>query len=319
VALIDRLPPVRGRLLAREGLAPFTWFRVGGPAEALFLPADEDDLAAFLAAAPGDIPVTALGVGSNVIVRDGGVEGVVVRLAGRGFAGMTAHADGTLRVGAGALDARVAEAAADAGFEGLEFLVGIPGAIGGALIMNAGCYECEIKDVLVEARGVDRAGQRVVFRPAAGDVAFSYRHSTFPANVILTEAVLAGRPGGARETIRARMDAFKARREASQPIREKTGGSTFANPDPPGAPDQRKAWALIDAAGQRGRRRGGAQVSEKHCNFLINTGDATAADIEGLGEDVRAAVKAASGVDLRWEIKRIGRATPATSSKAERD
>lgn len=297
---------VRGRLLRQEALAPFTWFRVGGPADMLFLPADVDDLAAFLAAAPLTTPVMALGVGSNVIVRDGGIEGVVVRLAGKAFAGVEDLGSGRLRVGAGALDARVAEAAAELGYGGLAFLVGIPGTIGGALRMNAGCYDREIKDVLMSAHGLDRAG-----RPCAFDAAqagFGYRHAAFPDDVIFTHAVLQGEPGQPPEVIRAQMAAFRAQREAAQPIREKTGGSTFANPDPPGTPNQRKAWQLIDAAGLRGARLGGAQVSEKHCNFLINADTATAADIEALGEHVRARVLAHSGVALRWEIKRIGRA-----------
>jgi UDP-N-acetylmuramate dehydrogenase len=303
--LISRLPPVRGRLMANERLAPFTWFRVGGPADVLFVPADEADLVAFLAALDPAMPVTVIGVGSNLIVRDGGVEGVVIRLAGRAFAAIEDQGGGYLRVGAGALDAKVAEAAALLEIAGLEFLVGIPGTIGGALAMNAGCYGREIKDVFVSAHGVTRRGAPVTFGPA--EAGFGYRHSGFPADVIFTHAVLRGTGHADKDTLQARMDEHRARREAAQPIREKTGGSTFANPDPPGAPNQRRAWELIDAAGLRGHRRGGAQVSDKHCNFLINTGAATAADIEGLGEEVRSAVKAASGVELRWEIKRIGR------------
>jgi UDP-N-acetylmuramate dehydrogenase len=299
------LPPARGRVLADETLAPFTWFRVGGPAQALFLPADSEDLAAFLSQLDASIAVTVIGVGSNLIIRDGGIDGVVVRLAGKAFAGVRDLGGGRLEVGAGALDAKVAEAAAALGYGGLEFLVGIPGTIGGALRMNAGCYDREINDVLVSAHGVDRAGRAVGF--SAAEAGFSYRHSAFPDDVIFTHAVVQGEPGGDYSAIRAQMDAFRARREAAQPIREKTGGSTFANPDPPGTPNQRRAWAVIDAAGLRGRRRGGAQVSEKHCNFLINLGEATAADIEGLGEEVQAAVKAHSGIDLRWEIKRIGK------------
>jgi UDP-N-acetylmuramate dehydrogenase len=298
------LPPVRGRLLRDEALAPFTWFRVGGAAEALFLPADEADLAAFLAALPAQIPVTVLGVGSNVIVRDGGVAGVVVRLAGRAFSGVTALEGERLELGAGLLDSKAADAAAELNLTGLEFLVGVPGTIGGALRMNAGCYDREIKDILVSATGIDRTGRTVDFTPA--EAGFGYRHSAFPEHVILTRCVVQGAPGAA-EDIRALMASYRARREAAQPIREKTGGSTFANPDPPGTPNQRKAWELIDRAGQRGRMIGGAQVSEKHCNFLINRGSATAAEIEDLGEAVRAAVKAESGVELRWEIKRIGR------------
>lgn len=300
--LIDRLPPVRGRLVANEALAPFTWFRVGGPADVLFLPKDEADLAAFLAATPVDIPVTVLGAASNVIVRDGGIEGVVVRLTppfGR------IAADGLrITAGAAALDARVSEAAAKAGVAGLEFFSGVPGTIGGALRMNAGCYGRETKDVLVSATALDRQGRRVTLGLA--DFGFSYRHTEAPEDLIFIEATFAGEAGDPA-TISDAINALKARRETTQPIREKTGGSTFANPDPPGAPNQRSAWKLVDAAGMRGARRGGAQVSELHCNFLLNTGDATAADIEGLGEDVRAAVLATSGVALRWEIRCIGR------------
>lgn len=299
---MDRLPPVRGKLVAGEALGPFTWFRVGGAADALFLPHDEADLADFLAATPADIPVTVLGAGSNVIVRDGGIEGVVVRL-GAAF-GRVEIEDKAVRAGAGALDARASVAAARAGLAGLEFFSGVPGTIGGALRMNAGCYDRETKDVLISARALDREGRRVELSLA--DFGFSYRHSDTPADLIFTEATFRGEPD-APAAIEARIEALKARREASQPIREKTGGSTFANPDPPGAPNQRRAWKLIDEAGFRGARRGGAQVSEQHCNFLINTGEATAADLEGLGEDVRREVRAKSGVDLRWEIKRIGR------------
>lgn len=307
---LDRLPPVRGKILPNETLAPFTWFRVGGPADALFLPKDEADLAEFLSRLDPIIPVIVLGAASNVIVRDGGIAGVVVRL-GPAFGRVTT--DG-LRVtaGAAALDARVSIAAANAGIAGLEFFSGVPGTIGGALRMNAGCYGRETKDVLVEAYALDRSGRKVTLRNA--DFHFSYRHTEASEDLIFTEAVFEGvrdEPGAIIE----RIEALKARRETSQPIREKTGGSTFANPDPPGTPNQRSSWKLIDEAGMRGARRGGAQVSELHCNFLLNLGDATAADIEGLGEDVRAAVKSKSGVDLRWEIKRIGR--PAVDATSE--
>jgi UDP-N-acetylmuramate dehydrogenase len=299
---LDRLPPVRGKLLADEQLAPFTWFRVGGPADALFLPKDEDDLAEFLAKLDPLIPVTVLGAASNVIVRDGGIAGVVVRL-GPAFGRITT--DG-LRVtaGAAALDARVSVAAANAGIAGLEFFSGVPGTIGGALRMNAGCYGAETKDVLVEARALNSRGERVVLSNA--DFHFTYRHTEADEELIFVEAIFAGR-ADEPAAILERIEALKARRETTQPIREKTGGSTFANPDPPGTPNQRSSWKLVDEAGMRGAKRGGAQVSELHCNFLLNLGDATAADIEGLGEDVRAAVKAKSGVELRWEIKRIGR------------
>jgi UDP-N-acetylmuramate dehydrogenase len=307
---IDRLPPVRGKLLADEQLAPFTWFRVGGPADALFLPKDEDDLADFLKSLDPVIPVTILGAASNVIVRDGGIAGVVIRL-GPAFGKVST--DG-LRVTAGsaALDGRVSVAAANAGIAGLEFFSGVPGTIGGALRMNAGCYGSETKDVLIEARALDRQGNRVVLKNA--DFHFTYRHTEAPEDLIFVEAVFEG-TRDEPAAILERIDALKARRETTQPIREKTGGSTFANPDPPGTPNQRSSWKLIDAAGMRGAKRGGAQVSELHCNFLLNLGEATAADIEALGEDVRAAVKANSGVELRWEIKRLGR--PAIDAMAE--
>ena len=309
-AFLDRLPPVRGKLLADEPLAPYSWFRVGGPADALFLPKDEDDIADFLSRLDPIIPVTVLGAASNVIVRDGGIAGVVIRL-GPAFGKVAA--DG-LRVtaGAAALDARVSILAANAGIAGLEFFSGVPGTIGGALRMNAGCYGRETKDVLVEARALTRDGRRVTLSNA--DFHFSYRHTEAPDDLIFLDALFEG-VKDEPAAILARIQTLKARRETTQPIREKTGGSTFANPDPPGTPNQRSSWKLIDEAGMRGARRGGAQVSELHCNFLLNTGDATAADLEGLGEDVRAAVKAKSGVDLRWEIKRIGR--PAVDATVE--
>jgi UDP-N-acetylmuramate dehydrogenase len=302
IQLIERMPPVRGKLLAGEKLAPFTWFRVGGPADVLFLPADERDLAEFLASLDDDIPVTVFGAASNIIVRDGGIEGVVIKLT-PAFGKISVEGM-QVRAGAAALDGRVSVAAANAGIAGLEFFSGVPGSIGGALRMNAGCYDSETKDVLVEAVALDRKGRRVTLSLA--DFGYSYRHSDAPHDLIFIEALFEGKPDDPA-AILARIDALKARREESQPIRDKTGGSTFANPDPPGTPNQRRSWKLVDEAGMRGARRGGAQVSEKHCNFLINTGDANAADIEGLGEDVRAAVKAKSGVDLRWEILRIGR------------
>lgn len=298
----EKLPPVRGQLLFGENLAPFTWFRVGGAAEVLFLPTDEDDLSEFLKALDPNVPVTVLGAASNVIIRDGGVAGVVIRL-GPAFGKITT--DGLrLTAGAAALDMRVSLAAANAGIAGLEFFSGVPGTIGGALRMNAGCYGRETKDILVEARAVNRKGERVQLRNA--DFGFSYRHTEASEDLIFVEAVFQGTqdtPGAIHE----RIDGLKRRRETTQPIREKTGGSTFANPDPPGTVNQRSAWKLIDAAGMRGARRGDAEVSQLHCNFLINRGHATAADIEGLGEDVRAAVKRHTGVNLRWEIRRIGR------------
>ncbi|MCK0198226.1 UDP-N-acetylmuramate dehydrogenase [Ancylobacter sp. 6x-1] len=294
--LAARVPGLRGRLAANEPLAPLTWFRVGGPAQVLFSPADEADLAAFLAALPEEIPVTVIGLGSNLILRDGGVPGVVIRL-GRGFNAIAMEEGHRIRVGTAVPDMRLAKAAADAGIDGLAFYRGIPGGIGGALTMNAGAHHGETKDVLIEARAVDRQGRVHVLSNA--DFGFSYRHSGAPAGLIFTQALYQGRPG---ETgaILAEMDRITAAREAAQPIREKTGGSTFKNP--PGD----KAWQLIDAAGCRGLRLGGAQVSQMHCNFLINTGDASAADIEELGEEVRRRVKAASGVELQWEIRRIG-------------
>jgi len=312
MSLIDRLPPVRGKLIADEAIAPFTWFRVGGPADALFLPADEEDLAAFLAATPVDIPVTVLGAASNTIVRDGGIAGVVVRLAGR-YWGEVQKVDAMkLFARAGALDMMVAKRAATEGIAGLEFLSGIPGSMGGAVPTNAGCYDRELKDALIHLEGFNRRGEKVRMQGLLVDeglpqLHMEYRHTDLPDDIIVTGLLLSGAGVEAPDAITARMDALKARRETTQPIREKTGGSTFANPDPPGTPNQRRAWKLVDEAGMRGHRRGGAQVNELHCNFLINTGDATAADIEGLGEDVRAAVKAKSGVELRWEIRRIGR------------
>lgn len=290
------MPELRGRLLANEPLAPLTWFRVGGPAQVLFTPADEDDLAYFLARLPADVPVYPIGVGSNLIVRDGGVAGVVIRLSPRGFGAIEAEGD-TVRAGTAALDKRVAEAAAAANIAGLEFYFGIPGSIGGALRMNAGANGGETKDVLVEARGVTRAGDKVAFSNA--DMKFVYRGNGVDPSVIFTGATFRGRIAEPA-AIRARMDAVQAHRETAQPIREKTGGSTFKNP--PG----HSAWKLIDAAGMRGVRVGGAEVSPMHCNFLINTGAATGHDIETLGETVRAKVKETSGIELQWEIKRIG-------------
>jgi len=296
-------PVTRGRLLHGESLGPYTWFRVGGPADALFLPADADDLAQFLAALPDDVPVMPIGVGSNMIVRDGGVPGVVIRLAGRQWGALEPLPGHRLRAGAGALDSMAAKAAAQAGIAGLEFYVGVPGTIGGALTMNAGCYGRETKDVLVEATALNRRGERVTLTHA--DFGFTYRHNALREPFIFLDATF---QGGADEpaAIQARMAEITAKREGSQPIREKTGGSTFKNPMLPSG-EKGSAWKLVDKAGMRGYRRGGAQVSEKHANFLINTGEASAADIENLGEDVRAAVKAKHGVELEWEIKRVGR------------
>ena len=292
----------RGRVSYDAPLAPYTWFRVGGPADALASPADEEDLAHLLAALPPEIPVTVVGVGSNLIIRDGGVRGVVIRLGGRAFGSVETTADHRVIAGAAALDSAVAKAAAEADTDGLAFLRGVPGAIGGAVRMNAGAHGGEVKDCLVEVSGLDRAGAKLTLDNSA--MGFSYRHSAAPADVIFTRAVLQGRPGE-RAAIEAEMERITQAREASQPIREKTGGSTFKNP--PGE----KAWVLIDAAGCRGLRHGDAEVSTMHCNFLINRGAATAKDIEALGEEVRRRVRESSGVELEWEIKRLGEAAAA--------
>jgi UDP-N-acetylmuramate dehydrogenase len=290
------LPPVRGSLMMGAPLKDLVWFRAGGPAEILFRPADAEDLAAFLAAKPADLPVSVIGVGSNLLVRDGGIPGVVVRLSS---AFGKVETDGLrVRAGAAALDGAVARAAADAGIAGLEFLRGVPGTIGGALRMNAGCYGSEVKDVFVEATAIDGKGNKI--RLSSADMGFEYRKARKAGeDLIFVEAVFEGRKDNPTD-IRARMDELSASREASQPIKSKTGGSTFKNP--PG----HKAWQLIDQAGCRGLKLGGAQVSEKHTNFLINTGDATAGDLEALGEEVRRRVKDKSGVTLEWEIKRVG-------------
>lgn len=301
MAWTDTLPTVRGKLLLNEPLGPYTWFRVGGAADALFIPADAEDLADFLKALPETVPVTIIGVGSNLIVRDGGVEGVVIRLAGRAFAAITTEGQ-TITAGAGALDSMVAKASAKAGIAGLEFYAGIPGTIGGALTMNAGCYGSETKDVLVSAWGLTRQGERVEL--ALADFGYTYRHSNAPAGVIWMEATYRG-TADAPEAVAARINEITSRRETTQPIREKTGGSTFKNPE------GHSSWKLVDGAGWRGKLRaetgGGAKFSELHSNFMINPGEATAADIEGLGEAVRADVLKKTGVQLDWEIKRIGR------------
>lgn len=294
--LKSAMPELRGRLLGNESLAPLTWFRVGGPAQVLFTPADQDDLAYFLSKLPGNIPVYVVGVGSNLIVRDGGIEGVVIRLSPRGFGQVTIDGD-TVTAGTAALDKRVAEAAAAANIGGLEFYFGIPGSIGGALRMNAGANGGETKDVLFEATGIGRDGKKHVFDNAG--MQFVYRNSGVDPSIIFTSAKFRGAITDPA-AIRVRMNEVQAHREMAQPIREKTGGSTFKNPS------GHSAWKLVDAAGCRGLRVGGAQVSEMHCNFLINTGDATAHDIETLGDTVRARVLAQSGIDLHWEIKRIG-------------
>ena len=291
------LTGLRGALTPDAPLAPFTWFRVGGAAQLLFQPADEDDLAAALAQLPGEVSVTILGLGSNLIVRDGGIPGLVVRLGGKAFGQIETTSDCRIIAGAAAPDMRVAQAAAEAGVDGLAFYRGIPGSIGGALRMNAGAHGGETREVLVEARGIDRMGRVRTF--SNDEMGFSYRHCGAPADILFTRAVFQGR-SGERAAIVAEMARVTAAREAAQPIREKTGGSTFKNP--PGD----KAWRLIDAAGCRGLRKGGAEVSHMHCNFLINTGAATAGDIEALGEEVRRRVRDNSGVELEWEIRRLG-------------
>ncbi|MGB8601559.1 MAG: UDP-N-acetylmuramate dehydrogenase [Rhizomicrobium sp.] len=292
---LAKLPVVRGSYTENAPLSHLVWFRVGGPAQVLFRPADTDDLADFLKNKPADVPVLVLGVGSNMLIRDGGIPGVVIRLPS---AFGQVRAEGTkIIAGATALDAAVARVAADAGVAGFEFMRGIPGTIGGALTMNAGCHGRELKDVFVSATAVDAEGN--IHHYNAGDMNFVYRKSNLAAGTIFTEAVLEGTPD-APVAIHARMDELMAKREAAQPVKSRTGGSTFKNP-----PAQ-SAWKLIDEAGCRGLTRGGAMVSDMHCNFLINTGSATAADIEGLGEDVRARVLATSGIELEWEIKRVG-------------
>ncbi len=299
--LKSAMPSLRGRLMANQSLAEFTWFRVGGPAQVLFMPQDEQDLGYFLSILPADIPLTVIGVGSNLIVRDGGVEGVTIRL-GRGFNDIAA-ADDTIKAGTAALDKRVAEAAAAAGLGGLEFYFGIPGSIGGALRMNAGANGDETKDVLVSATGVTRDGRIVTLSNA--EMKFTYRKNGADPSIVFTSALFRGRLTDP-QAIRDRMAEVQNHRETAQPIREKTGGSTFKNPS------GHSAWKLIDAAGCRGLAVGDAQVSEMHCNFLINRGNATAADIETLGETVRARVKDHSGIELEWEIKRIGIAPSAS-------
>lgn len=304
---VDDLPPVRGRIMTGAALAPFTWFRVGGPAEVIFLPEDVSDLQDFLKALDPEIPVLTIGVGSNLLVRDGGIDGVVIRL-GKAFAHIEARAGATVYAGAAALDAQVAKAAAQAGIAGLEFYRGVPGTIGGAIVMNAGCYGSETRDVLVEAYAVNRLGEKVTLSNA--EMGYAYRHSEAAGRggLIFTGALYRGIPDDA-EVVTARMDAITARREQTQPIREKTGGSTFKNPDKDSGknPDGKSAWQCVDEAGWRGRLFGGAKFSELHSNFMINTGEATAADLEGLGEAVRADVKTKLGIDLHWEIKRLGK------------
>ncbi len=306
--LIERLPAVRGSLEANAPIARFSWFKVGGPAEVLFEPADVEDLAEFLAAKPDDVPVTVFGTASNVIIRDGGIEGVVVRI-GRGFTDI--EVDGNdITAAAGAHDANVARAARDAGLAGLEFLSGIPGTIGGALRMNAGAYGREIKDVVVEAEALDPEGGR--HRLGLAELGFGYRRSIVPEDWIFISAGLRGTPGD-KDEITRRMEEIQDERETTQPIKTPTGGSTFKNPK------GMKAWELIEKADCRGLSRGGAQVSEQHCNFLINTGRATAADLEGLGEEIRRRVFEETGVKLEWEICLLGVAADSSLSVAPKE
>ncbi len=294
--LMSVLPDLRGRLKANTPLSDITWFRVGGPAQLLFTPADENDLAYFLEGCPDTLPVTIIGLGSNLLVRDGGIAGVVIRL-GRGFSQIAIEDGYRLRAGAAVPDVKVARAAADAGIAGLSFYRGIPGGVGGALRMNGGAHGCETKDVVVEARAVGRDGAVHVL--AHADMNFAYRHCGAPADFIFTEALFQGEAGD-KVQIQAEMADIADYREQAQPVKAHTGGSTFKNP--PG----HSAWKLIDTAGCRGLQVGGAKVSEKHCNFLINEGGATAADLETLGETVRRRVRDASGIELDWEIRRLG-------------
>ncbi len=294
--LLGQLPKVRGRLEANRSLADLTWFRVGGPAEVFFTPEDENDLSDFLKLTPENIPVYVIGVGSNLLVRDGGIPGVVIRL-GRAFMNVDVEPENRIRAGTAALDVRVARVAADHSIDALTFLRGIPGSIGGALRMNGGAYSGETKDVLIEARGISRKGDVKVFSNA--DMKYTYRHCSVPEDIIFTSALFQGRSGN-QDEINGAMDKITASREATQPIKSKTGGSTFKNPV------GHKSWQLIDAAGLRGFAIGPAKVSDQHCNFLINEGGATAAQIEELGETIRRRVKETSGVELEWEIKLIG-------------
>lgn len=293
---LDRIG-LRGRLTANQPVGPVTWFRVGGPAQLLFQPADTEDLALFLRHLPVGVPVLPIGLGSNLLVRDGGLPGVVIRLGAKGFGGVAVEGETRIRVGAAVPDKRVAEAAAEAGLGGFAFYAGIPGGVGGALRMNAGAHGSETRDTMVELTAVTRAGE--IVRLTREDMGYRYRHSEVAADTVFTEAVFEGTPSE-RETIRAEMAAVVEHREKAQPIREKTGGSTFKNPP------ENSAWKLVDAAGCRGLQIGGARMSDMHCNFMINTGEASAEDLERLGETVRARVLEASGIALEWEIKRLG-------------
>lgn len=301
-SIIERLPRVRGKLIENAPLKDVTWLRVGGPAQVLFMPADEADLARFLAETPRDIEVNVLGAGSNTLAREGGVEGVVVRL-GPGFGKAEPLENNRIRLGAGLLDKMAAKAAARAGIAGLEFYVGVPGTIGGALRMNAGCYGTETKDRLIEAVALDRRGRRIVV--PAEELGYGYRHCSAPDDWIFVEGVYQGEPGDPEE-IKQRMDEITARREETQPIREKTSGSTFKNPDPEQS-GGKSAWQLVDLVGGRGRKVGGASFSQLHANFLINDGTATAEDLEALVEQVRADIREQTGVEMEWEVRRLGK------------
>jgi UDP-N-acetylmuramate dehydrogenase len=298
-ALFTSEPSLKGSLVAKANLSSLSWFRTGGEADWLFMPFDEDDLAHFLQHIRADIPLFVLGLGSNLLVRDGGIEGVVIRL-GKGFGSFALENEYRIRAGAGAADVKIARAAAEAGIDGMAFMRGIPGAVGGLLRMNGGAYGGETADVLVEARALDRQGHLHVL--TAQDMQFSYRHCGAHEDLIFTQALFQGRKGD-KDAIQAQMNAITEARSSTQPVNTRTGGSTFKNPQ------GFKAWELIDKAGCRGLRRGGAQVSDLHCNFLINHGNANAADLEELGEDVRRRVFDHCGIMLEWEIKRVGRAT----------
>jgi len=303
-SLLSRLPVVRGKLTENAPLKDQTWFRVGGAAAVLFKPEDADDLATFLKGCPADVPLTLLGAASNTLIRDGGIEGVVIKM-GPAFAKITQEGN-TLIAGAAAMDINIARAAQKAGLEGMAFLCGIPGTLGGALRMNAGAHGGEMKDIVRSVNALDRQGNLRTL--SNSEMGFAYRKSGAPYDLLFLSATLEGTPANPA-AIEARMKEIQTARAASQPIREKTGGSTFANPK--GA----KAWELIDKAGCRGLAIGGAMMSEQHCNFMINTGDATAADLEALGEEVRRRVHETSGIDLRWEIRRIGKPQEETTRK----
>lgn len=300
MSFIDSLPEVRGLLVANVPLKKYTWLRVGGEAEVLFVPKDETDLAHFLSSTSNEIPVTVLGAASNLLVGDSGVKGVVIKLGG-GFSNVSIEGS-FVRAGAAALDSKVAKKAALSGISGLEFYAGIPGTVGGALRMNAGCYGSETKDVLVSAVALDRSGRRMVLN--LNELKYSYRHSGASNDLIYTEALFKGVPGDI-SSIHDKISEISDNRNISQPIKEKTGGSTFKNPDKKKSKGL-SAWELIDAAGGRGLKVGGAQMSQKHCNFMINTGEATAADFECLGNEIVSKVKKYSGVELQWEIQKIG-------------